>query len=194
MHFKLGRSGRVVMVGLACWLLPLWCARAQSPPSNLSALKAEMKVFEAVIDGTMAQTFALPFGLLEKTKGTYLPGFGLVFSLEVNLYPLRNMNPFVNMNPLSKAELEKAHKVKGERIATIKQSVPRLLADHAMSLRDITSDDYVAVVVHLFDTDPGDGGFPGQLVIQAKKSDLDQLWDKKISYEELVTRVRILEL
>jgi hypothetical protein len=126
--------------------------------------------------------------------GTYLPGFGLVFSLEVNLYPLRAANPFVNMSPLSKAELEKAHKVKGERIAIIRQSVPRLLADHAMSLRDLASDDYVAVVVHLFDTDPGDDRFPGQLVIQARKLDLDHLWDKKISYEELVTKIKILEL
>src|SRR5208337_2458571 len=110
----------------------------------------EMKVIEAVIDGTMAQTFAPPFGLLEKTQGTYLPGFGLAFSLEVNLYPLRAPNPF-NMAPLSKAELEKAEKVKRERIATVKESVPRLLADHAMSLRDLGSADSVAVVVHLFE-------------------------------------------
>jgi hypothetical protein len=193
MHFKLGRSGRAVMVGLACWLLPLWSVRAQSPPSNLSALKAEMKVFEAVIDGTMARTFAPPFGLLMKTKGTYLPGFGLAFSLEVNLYPLRAPNPF-NTSPLSKAELEKAQKVKLERIATIKESVPRLLADHAMSLRNLASDDYVAVVAHLFDMEPGDDGFPGQLVIEARKSDLDQLWDKRISYQELVAKIKILEL
>jgi len=193
MHFRLGRSGRAVMVGLACWLLPLGCVRAQSLPSNLSALKAEMKVFEAVIDGTMAQTFGPPFGLLEKTRGTYLPGFGLAFSLEVNLYPLRVPSPY-NMSPVSKAELEKARQGKVQRIAIIKQSVPRLLADHAMSLRDIASDDYVAVVVHLFDMEPAEDRFPGQLVIEARKSELDQLWDKKISYQELVAKIKILEL
>ena len=193
MHSKLGRSGRAVMIGLACCLLPLWRVRAQSPPSNLSALKGEMKVFEAVIDGTMAQTFAPPFGLLEKTKGTYLPGFGLAFSLEVNLYPTRAPNPF-DMAPLSKAELEKAQKGKLERIATVKTSVPRLLADHAMSLRDLSADDSVAVVVHLFEMRPGDTKLPDQLVIESRKSDLDQFWDKKISYEELVGRMKILEL
>ena len=193
MHFNLGRSGRAVMVGLAIWLLPLWSARAQSPPSHLSALKGEMKVFEAVVDGTMAQTFAPPFGLLEKTKGTYLPGFGLAFSLEVNLYPMRVPNPF-NMTPLSKAELEKAQKMKLERIATIKQSVPRLLADHAVSLRDLSSDDSIAVVVYLFEMEPGDTKFPDQLVIETRKSDLNQFWDKKISYEELVAKTKILEL
>jgi hypothetical protein len=193
MHFNQGRSGRAVMVGLACCLLPLSSVRAQSPPSNLSALKNEMKVFEAVIDETMAQTFAPPFGLLEKTKGTYLPGFGLAFSLEVNLYPMRAPNPF-NMTPLSKAEIDKAQKVKLERIATVKGSVPRLLADHAISLRDLSSDDSVAVVVHLFEMEAGDAKLPDQLVIETRKSDLDQFWDKKISYEVLVAKTKILEL
>jgi len=180
------------MIGLACWLLPLRCVRAQSP-SNFSALKGEMKVFEAVIDGTMAQTFAPPFGLLEKTKGTYLPGFGLAFSLEVNLYPTRVPNPF-DMAPLSKAEIEKAQKVKLERIARIKESVPRLLADHAMSLRDLSADDSVAVVVHLFEMQPGDTKLPDQLVIETRKSDLDRYWDKKISYQELVAMAKVLEI
>jgi len=181
------------MVGLACWLLPLWSVRAQSPRSNLSALKAEMKVFEAVVDGTMAQTFAPPFGLLEKTKGTYLPGFGLVFSLEVNLYPLRAPSPF-DMSPLSKAELDKAQKAKLERMATIKESVPRLLADHAISLRDLGSDDSVAVVVHIFEVQSGDTKFPDQLVIKTRKSDLNQFWEKKFSYQELTAKMTTLEL
>jgi hypothetical protein len=181
------------MVGLACWLLPWGTVRAQSPPSNFRALKAEMKVFEAVIDGTMAQTFAPPFGLLERTKGTYLPGLGLAFSLEVNLYPLRSPTPF-SPEPLSTAELEKAQKAKLERIAIIRASVPRLLADHAMSLRDLSSDDSVAVVVHLFEVQPGETNLPDQLVIEVRKSDLDQLWDKKISYQQWVAKIKILEL
>ena len=192
MRIMLGRSGMAIVVGFACWLLMLWNGRAQSP-SNLSALKGEMKVFEAVIDGTMTQTFGPPFGLLEKTKGTYLPGFGLAFSLEVNLYPMRVPNPF-DMAPLSKAEIEKAQKVKLERIARIKESVPRLLADHAMSLRDLSADDSVAVVVHLFELQPGDTKLPDQLVIETRKSDLDRYWDKKISYQELVAMVKVLEI
>jgi hypothetical protein len=191
MRIMLGRSALAVVVGFACWLLLLWNGRAQSP-SNLSALKGEMKVFEAVIDGTMTQTFAPPFGLLEKTQGAYLPGFGLVFSLEVNLYPSRTPNPF-DMTPLSKAELEKAAKVKQARINTVKTSIPRLLADHAMSLRDLNADDSVAVVVHLFEMQPGDTKLPEQLVIETRRSDLNQFWDKKISYEVLVGKMKILE-
>jgi hypothetical protein len=181
------------MVGLACWLMPLGCVRGQSAPPNLSTLKGQMKVFGAVLDETMAQTFTPPYGLLEKTKGTYLPGFGLVFSLEVNLYPLSVPTPF-NMGPLIKADAGKAQKVKLERMATIKESVPRLLADHAISLRDLGSDASVAVVVYLFEMEPGDTKLPEQLVIEARKSDLAQFWDKKISYQALVAKMKILEL
>ena len=69
-----------------------------------------MKVFEAVIDGTMSQTFAPPFGLLEKTQGTYLPG--LRFGFQPGSQPVsyaRSPTPF-NMTPLSKAEIDKAQK------------------------------------------------------------------------------------
>jgi hypothetical protein len=193
MHLKIGRSSRAVLVAVASGFLLMRFVVAQSLPSNLTALKGEMKVFEAVIDGTMAQTFAPPFGLLEKTKGTYLPGFGLAFSLEVNLYPLRPPTPF-DAHPMSKAELERARKIEVERITTIKDSVPRLLADHAISLRSLSSHDSIAVVVHLFEMQAGDTKLPEQLVIETRKSDLDRFWDKKISYEELVDKMKIWEL
>jgi hypothetical protein len=193
MHLKLKWPGTAALFCLACLPLALRYIPAEEPSANFGALKSEMKVFEAVVDGTMSQTFAPPFGLLEKTQGTYLPGFGLAFSLEVNLYPTRAPNPF-NMAPLSKAEIEKAQKAKHDRIITVKESVPRLLADHAMSLRDLSPDESIAVVVHLFEVDTGDSKFPEQIIVETRKSDLDQFWDKKISYRELLGKMKVLEL
>jgi len=192
MHFKLKWPGRALLICLTCWPWGVECVKGQWPTANVSALKGEIKVFEAVIDGTMAQTFAPPFGLLEKTQGTYLPGFGLAFSLEVNLFPVRVPTPF-NMAPLSKSEIEKAHKVKQVRIVTVKESVPRLLADHAMSLRDLGPNDSIAVVVHLFEVDTGGGKLPEQIIIETRKSDLDEFWDKKISYRDLLGKMKVLE-
>lgn len=192
MHLKLKRPGRALLICLACWPLGVRCVKGQWPTGNVSALKGEMKVFEAVIDGTMAQTFAPPFGLLEKTQGTYLPGFGLAFSLEVNLYPMRVPTPF-NMAPLSKAEIEKAQKVKQDRIVTVKESVPRLLAGHAMSLRGLGPNDAIAVVVHLFEVSTGESKLPEQIIIETRKADLDEFWDKKISYRDLLGKMKVLE-
>lgn len=190
MRLKTGmlKAGSVIAL-IATVGLPV---HSQSNTSNLNALKGQMRVFEAVVDETMSQTFAFPFGLLEKTQGTYLPGFGMAFSLEVNLYPMRTPNPF-DTRPLTEAELDKAQKIKKQRIATVKEVVPRLLADHAVSLRDLGPDDHVAIVVHLFEVNVGDTSMPGQLVIEAKKSDLDEFWDKKISYPQLVSKIKTLE-
>ena len=193
MHLKLRRSGRALVICLACWPFAVQGVPEEWPSATFGALKGEMKVFEAVIDGTLSQTFAPPFGLLEKTQGTYLPGFGLAFSLEVNLYPMRAPTPF-NMAPLSKAEIEKAQKVKHDRIITVKESVPRLLADHAMSLRDLDPKDSIAVVVHLFEVDTGESKFPEQIIVAIRKADLDQFWDKRISYRDLLGKMKVLEL
>lgn len=186
---------RDVIVGLAAGMLLLSGPRlggAETGP-NSTALKAQMKILEAVINETMGQTFSPPFGLLEKAKGTYLPSFGVVFGLEVNLYPVRIPNPF-DLRPLSKEELAKARKVKLERIQTIEQAVPRLLADHASTLREIGPDESIAVVVHLFHLQAEGESLPTQIIMEVKKSDLDQYWDKKLSYDRLREKVTVLEL
>lgn len=165
---------------------------AQAAPLRRTALKGEMKVIEAVIDQTMSQTFAPPFGLLQRTKGAYLPDFGLVFSLEINLYPVRVPNLF-DLRPVSKAEINEAHKVKLQRIAVIRESVPRLLADHAGSLRHLSPDETVAVVTHLFEIRAEDDALPTQLIIEVKKSDLDEYADKKLSYQQLLGKMKMSE-
>ncbi len=166
---------------------------AQAGSSNLSALKGEMKVFEAVINETMVQIFTPPFGLLEKAKGTYLPDFGVVFTLEVNLSPVRTLSMF-NMQPLSKEELAKARKMRLDRLGIIKTTVPRLLADHAAGFREVSSDESVAVVVHLFPLPDEDEKLPSQIVMEVKKADIDQYSERKLSYEEFEKKVRVTEL
>lgn len=186
---------REAIVALAAGMLLLFCPHLPGGQigSSSAALKAQMKILEAVINETMGQTFSSPFGLLEKAKGTYLPNFGVVFSLEVNLYPVRVPNPF-DLRPLSKEELAKARRVKLERISTVKQAVPRLLADHASALREIGPDESIAVVVHLFHFQAEGESLPTQIIMEVKKSDLDQYWDKKLSYDGLREKVRVLEL
>jgi len=183
------------IIALATGMVLLFGPRlrgGQTGPSS-TALKAQMKVLEAVINENMGQTFSLPFGLLEKAKGTYLPNFGVVFSLEVNLYLVRVPNPF-DLRPLSQEELAKARRVKLERIRTVEQAVPRLLADHASTLRAIGPDESIAVVVHLFHLQAEGESLPTQIIMEVKKGDLDQYWDKKLSYDGLREKVRVLEL
>jgi len=166
---------------------------ADSTSPNYAALKGQVQVLEAVIDKTMEQTFERPFGLLEKTKGSYLPGYGVIFNLQVNLYPVRVPNPF-DPRPLSEEEVRKARTVKLDRIETIKRAVPRLLADHAGSLRALGPEDTVAVIVHLFHFQAEGEKLPTQLVLQVKKADLDQYQERKLSFDELVRKMNVFAL
>jgi hypothetical protein len=186
---------RATRRSLAVFTLLLTLARtlgAQSPAPNLSGLKGEIKVFEAVINETIVQTFAPPFGLLEKAKGTYLSDFGVIFSLEVNLYPVRIPNMF-NVRPPTKEEVEKARKAKLERIGIIKQTMPRLLADHVNALREFPSGESVAVIVHLFHFQAEGENLPTQIIIEVKRSDLDLYSDRKLSYEQFLSHVKFSE-
>ena len=63
-----------------------------------------------------------------------------------------------------------------------------------MSLRDLSPNDSIAVVVHLFEVNTGEGRFPEQIIIETRKSDLDEFWDKKISYRELLGKMKVLDL
>jgi len=192
MRCRTGIRLGVPLLGITL-ILGLGSVGGQPAPSGYTALKGQMKVMEAVIDETLAQQFAPPFGLLEKTKGAYVPDFGLVFGLEVNLYPLRAPNPF-DERPLTAAELEKGRQTTQKRIETVRKSLPRLLADHASCLRDLNQDQSMAVVVHLFHVETQLEPLPTQVVVEARKADLDQYWEKKLSYEELVGKMKILEL
>lgn len=166
--------------------------RGQPADPDYDILRGEMRVVSAVIDESMAQTFSQPFGVLEKTKGAYLPGFGVVFALEVNLYPVP-LQELLAARPRTESQLAQELKAKKERIRTIKQTVPRLLAEHAESLREVKADDQVAVVVHLFFVESGGQNLPSQVVVQVKKRDLEQYWDKKLTYEQFLKQVRIVE-
>ncbi len=65
---------------------------AQAP--DYTAMKRQIQIFETVLDTAVKQRFEQPFLLLQEPRGAYLEGYGVVFTLEVNLYPLRLRTPF----------------------------------------------------------------------------------------------------
>jgi hypothetical protein len=192
LQFPLRKRDGVGLLALVAILASVIAMFGQSKSPDYGALKGEMKAFSALIDDSMAQTFTPPFGVLEKTKGTYLPGFGVIFALEVNLYPLRSPSLF-NLRPLTKQEIEKARKLKLRRIGIIERVIPRLLATHPSELQEVGSSESVAVVTHLFQVDMEQDDMPSQIVFEVKKQDLDQYWDKKLTYDEFLKQVRIVE-
>jgi hypothetical protein len=78
------------------------------------------------------------------------------------------------MHPtVTKEEVVRAHKTRGERIAQLRQAMPLAVADVAASLDPVPADDQVTVVVYLAYHEWEDvSGMPGQMTFRGKKKAL----------------------
>ena len=139
-------------------------------PTNvdLHALKGQLESFQLLLNRTIQQNFALPFSLLQDAKGIYLPGFGVAFHLEVNLHPLRLINPF-DMRPYTPEELQKAKQAKLERIRQLKAQLSELMLQHGGELSAMAPEQNIAIVVHLFNLPSESRDLPTQLVIEINR-------------------------
>lgn len=111
-----------------------------------------------------------PFSVIRLTRGLYLDGYGAVFTVDVSpvLSTTSMMHPMV-----SKEEIVRAHKVRVERVAELKQAMRLAVADAAASLDPVPADDQVTLVVYLAHHEWEDiNGMPGQLTFRGKKKAL----------------------
>ena len=111
-----------------------------------------------------------PFPIMRSTRGLYLDEYGAVFTVDVSpvLSTTSMMHPTV-----TKDEVTKAHKARGERIAQLKKAMPLAVADVATSLDTMPGDDQVTLVVYLQHHEWEDiSGMPGQITFRGKKKAL----------------------
>src|SRR5436190_24193472 len=78
-------------------------------------VKRQTDIFEQVLNTAIRGRFEQPFLLLQEPRGAFLDGYGMVFTMEVNLYPMRLRTPF-NAAPYSDKELSEGRKQKQARM------------------------------------------------------------------------------
>ncbi len=163
----------------------LACAQPDYP-----AIKRQTQLFETVLDTAVRQHFEQPFLMLQETRGAYLEGYGVVFTLEVNLYPLRLRTPFA-ATPYSDKELAAARTQKLARIKDLEVLIRDLLRDHGMGLNFLPADENVAVVVHLFNQ-AEHRDMPTQLAVQTRKQWLQEAAGRKLSAAEFRQKLSVI--
>jgi hypothetical protein len=159
---------------------------------DLRALKSQMEAFDSVLDRSIQQNFQQPFSLLQDAKGSYLPGFGVAFHLEVNLLPLRLQMPF-DARPYSPEELRKGKEAKLERIHQLKSHLSAFLLEHGGSLSAVAPDQNMAIVVHLFNMPSEARDLPTQLVITVTRQMLLDYQNGRFTAEQLQKTGSVLE-
>lgn len=110
------------------------------------------------------------FSVIRLTRGLYLEGYGAVFTVDVSpvLSTTSMMHPTV-----TKEEILRAHKVRIERVAQLKQAMRLAVADAAASLDPVPENDQITLVVYLaYHSWEDVSGTPAQMTFQGKKKAL----------------------
>jgi hypothetical protein len=156
-------------------------------------LRSQLRLFQEYLNSNLQATFVDPYALLQDVKGTYLPRFGVVFHMELNLHPMRTLTMF-GLQPYTEEELQQVRESKLRRIVQLKQSLSDLLLERGTELTAVPSEQSVAVVVHMFNL-PSERteGFPTQLVIEVRRGDLTAAKTQRMTQEEFRKLVATLE-
>jgi hypothetical protein len=178
-----------VMVALMPSAQAQTTASAANLPANTAALRSEVQQFAATLNRDLQTLLDHPFAMLQDAKGIYLPRFGVVFHMELNLAPLRTLSAF-DVRPYTEQELRQARDNKVERIKELKAHLSDLLQSHGAELSALPPDQNIAVVVHLFNM-PSErtDGLPTQIVVEVSRGVLADPGAQRASAEEFRKRV-----
>jgi hypothetical protein len=160
---------------------------------DYTAIKKDLAVFQGVIDTTVKQIIQGPFAILGSTKGTYLPEYGAVFNLEVNLYQIRQLSPF-DFRPHTEKELNDAYNLMMKRIEDLKERLVKAMGEHGSSLEQLKPNDYLTVVVHLFSAETeAKRPAPSQMILRVKKSFITDYRENRLPLGDLAKKVELVQ-
>ena len=134
-----------------------------------------------------------PFELLGNTRGTYLDGYGAVFTTEVSLAFTPSANPF--RGPLTKQEIATVHDRKRQRLPVLRQAMQEFLLAAGSSLDNVAPKEKVVYFVNLYYHNWEDvTGLPSQLIMDCEKQKLLDVQSGRADRAMLANWVKVKEL
>ncbi|MBZ5498544.1 MAG: hypothetical protein LAP85_19275 [Acidobacteriia bacterium] len=198
-------QGRIRQAWFSALVLGCFCLSlgAQSIPStqtaqSTKAVKVESALvrpfiqgFETALNIAAAASFPGPFGVEQKARGFYMPGFGYEFIFAVNTRRGVVQTPFGAYDP----DADKTPEQRKQRVEELKGNLVRILLSAGNGAVKLQKDEYVAIIAVFEERDPvnPDGNLSKTLILSVLKSDLDELANKQERYSELKQRVKIVE-
>lgn len=188
--------GVLMAIALGGMSMLAWAQKAATAPLasvQLAALRSQVQQFQEMINRDLQTALDHPFGMLQDAKGIYLPRFGVVFHMELNLAPMRMLSVF-DIRPYTDQELQQTHDAKLQRIRELKQHFSDLLRQHGTELSALPPDQEVAIVVHLFNM-PSERteGLPTQFAVEVSGALLAGPQSQKMTAEEFRKRVSFFD-
>jgi hypothetical protein len=137
-------------------------AFAQAPPEKV---KKEIDSLQAAVTDVVSATVP-GFGVLQRAKGTYLDGYGVVVTLEVAFEQPRNpFTPGTSANDV--------RTVVNQRRKDTVEKLTNLLKQRVPVMDSISPSESATIIVYLLNTNPADlPDLPSQIVFTLKKQDV----------------------
>ncbi|HVX67086.1 MAG TPA: hypothetical protein VHA11_10810 [Bryobacteraceae bacterium] len=133
-----------------------------------------------------------PYDLLGFSRGVYLPGYGVVFSAEMNLVTTL-ITPF-HQQPTG-VQLTRLRQKKVQRLTPVREWMRKTLVEAAATLDPVPANEQVVLAITLFYRSFEErDGLPGQIVMQAPKHLLLDYKSNRISKAQLDAGIQVQEL
>jgi hypothetical protein len=151
-----------VLRTIFCLVIMAPMLAAQTAGSKSEMFRKEGPALQAAVDQGISEVPGI--SILQTSKATYIQEFGIVVTLELTLEA--NRSPF-NVD----ARAEKPAVV-NERLQRVRDKMKQLLLQKAPGLRTAGDDQFVVIVVHIFNSNPVDRpNLPQQIIAMVKKSE-----------------------
>jgi hypothetical protein len=133
-----------------------------------------------------------PYDLLGFARGVYLPGYGVVFSAEMNLVTTL-ITPF-HQQPAG-VQLTRLRQKKVQRLAPVRELMRDTLVAAAATLDPVPANEHIVLAITLFYRNFEEReGLPSQIVMQAPKQVLLDFKSNRISKAQLDAAIQVQEL
>jgi hypothetical protein len=129
-----------------------------------------------------------PYDLLGTARGTYMEGYGALFTVELNLVlvsPL-NLSPF--KQSITDAEIATMHDRKVKKVEALKESMRGLMLNASKTLPGLPPTERIAVEVFFFNYRwENSRGLPHRVVLTAEKQKLMDAANHHVTASELAS-------
>jgi len=168
-------------------------AAPAEPPATNTAVHEQIVQAERAIDGRFRNlndvVDSTPMPLTGVARGGYLKGFGVVFTVEVNLLPVPNLGPFSGITGKDK---EKLNLRKRQRLEDLEIRARTILIEEGPRLTEVPAAEKVALVISLLHYSWEDvTGLPSQLIMQARRQLLIDHQDGRVDLPTLKERLEL---
>ncbi|MGD1072348.1 MAG: hypothetical protein ABSB15_19665 [Bryobacteraceae bacterium] len=176
----------LLLIGLATV-----CFAASEPIVSLGSLKA----VEGAINDKLKSNINDPYDLLGTARGTYLEGYGAVFTVDVDLVLGGSFYATPFQPAISDKEKTALRERKEHKLAALKETMCGLVTRASESLPGLPSEEHVVLEAFLFNYSwENSRGLPHRIVFTAQKGKLLDALNRHAPAAEIAALIEQSEL